>query len=84
VSSIEAQKILFLRRWADDSQIFCILNFNRQEVAFRAALPQGNGHKILDSADVKWMGSGSSLPEKINSEQELTVKPQSFALYELE
>jgi Alpha amylase, C-terminal all-beta domain. len=84
VSSIEAEKILFLRRWTDDSQIFCILNFNRQEVAFTAALPQGNGHKILDSADVKWMGSGSSLPEKINSEQELTVKPQSFALYKLE
>ncbi|MEG4336796.1 malto-oligosyltrehalose trehalohydrolase [Microcoleus sp. D3_18_C2] len=84
VSSIEAEKILFLRRWTDDSQIFCILNFNTQDVTFTATLPQGNGHKILDSADEKWMGSGSSLPEKITSEQKLTVKPQSFALYELE
>ncbi len=83
VSSIEAEKILFLRRWTDDSQIFCILNFNKQQVAFTVALPQGNWKKILDSADVKWMGAGSTLPEKITSQQELTVKPQSFALYEL-
>ncbi|WP_373535733.1 malto-oligosyltrehalose trehalohydrolase [Microcoleus sp.] len=83
VSSIEADKILFLRRWTDDSDIYCILNFNKQEVAFTAALPAGKGDKILDSTDVKWMGSGSSLPDKIESEQELIVKPQSFALYDL-
>lgn len=83
VSSIEPEKILFLRRWTDDSQIFCILNFNKQQVIFNPALPQGNWQKILDSADAKWMGAGSTLPEKIASEQELTIKPQSFALYEL-
>jgi maltooligosyltrehalose trehalohydrolase len=83
VSSIEAEKILFLRRWTDDNQIFCILNFNKQQVTFTAALPQGNWKKILDSADSKWIGAGSTLPDKITSEQQLTVKPQSFALYEL-
>ncbi len=83
VSSIETEKILFLRRWTDDSQIFCILNFNKKQVTVKAELPQGNWQKILDSTDPKWMGAGSILPEKITSEQELTVKPQSFALYEL-
>ena len=83
VSSIETEKILFLRRWTDKSQIFCILNFNKKQVTFKAALPQGNWQKILDSTDPKWMGGGSILPEKITSEQELTVKPQSFALYEV-
>ena len=83
VSSIEVEKILFLRRWTDESQIFCILNFSKQQVTFNPTLPQGNWQKILDSADAKWMGAGSSLPENITSEQELTVKPQSFALFEL-
>ncbi len=83
VSSIEAKKILFLRRWTDDSQIFCILNFNKKQVAFTAALPNGNWKKILDSADAKWMGAGSTLPDKITSEQQLTIKPQTFALYKL-
>jgi len=84
VSSIEAEKILFLRRWTDDSQIFCILNFNEQQVAFTPALPQGNWKKILDSAEAKWMGPGSTLPEKITSDPELIVTPHSFALYELD
>jgi maltooligosyltrehalose trehalohydrolase len=83
VSSIETEKILFLHRWTKESQIFCILNFNKQQVTFTATLPQGNWKRILDSADAKWMGAGSTLPENIASEQELTVKPQSFALYEL-
>lgn len=84
VSSIEAEKILFLRRWTDDSQIFCILNFNQQQVAFTPALPQGNWKKILDSAEATWMGPGSTLPEKITSDPELIVTPHSFALYELD
>ncbi|TAF34561.1 MAG: DUF3459 domain-containing protein, partial [Oscillatoriales cyanobacterium] len=84
VSSIEAEKILFLRRWTDDSQIFCILNFNQQQVAFTPELPQGNWKKILDSAEAKWMGPGSTLPEKITCDQELIVTPHNFALYELD
>jgi maltooligosyltrehalose trehalohydrolase len=84
VSSIEAEKILFLRRWTDDSQIFCILNFNQQQVAFTPALPQGNWKKILDSAEATWMGPGSTLPEKITCDQELIVTPHNFALYELD
>lgn len=84
VSSSEVDKILFLHRWHDDSQIFSIMNFNQKEVDFQANVPTGNWHKILDSADTKWMGSGSTLPEKLASGQELTIKPQSFALYEIE
>jgi maltooligosyltrehalose trehalohydrolase len=84
VSSSEVEKILFLRRWSDDSQIFCILNFNKQEVACSPAIPQGNWEKILDSIDTKWLGAGSTLPEKITSAQKLTVQPQSFALYQLQ
>ncbi|WP_449419771.1 malto-oligosyltrehalose trehalohydrolase [Phormidium nigroviride] len=83
VSSNEEEKILFLRRWSDDSQIFCILNFNAEDVTFTSVLPQGNWKKILDSSEEKWMGSGSQLPEKIALGQELTIKPHTFALYEL-
>lgn len=83
LASDEGQKILFLRRWSDDSQIFCILNFNGKDVTFQAELPKGNWEKILDSSEEKWMGSGSQLPARIVSRQELTIKPHTFALYEL-
>lgn len=83
VSSVESDKILFLRRWNDDNQIFCIMNFNDKDVAFTPPAPSGNWQKILDSADTKWMGSGSTLPDKLTLERELTIKPQSLALYEI-
>jgi maltooligosyltrehalose trehalohydrolase len=38
----------------------------------------------LDSSDEKWMGSGSTMPEKLIREEEVTIPPKSFALYELE
>ncbi|MBD2744432.1 malto-oligosyltrehalose trehalohydrolase [Coleofasciculus sp. FACHB-1120] len=82
-SSIEADKILFLRRWSETSQIYSIMNFNQKEVTFTANLPSGNWQKILDSSDAQWMGSGSTLPEKITPNQELTIKPQSIILYEI-
>ena len=47
-----------------------------------STFPVNDGRKILDSADEKWQGSGSLLPEKLNNAQELTLRSQSFALYE--
>ncbi|MGE5655462.1 MAG: malto-oligosyltrehalose trehalohydrolase [Actinomycetota bacterium] len=83
LASNEENKILFLRRWSDDNQIFAILNFNGKDVTFKAGLPEGNWKKILDSSEPKWMGSGSQLPEQIASRQEVTIQPHTFALYEL-
>jgi len=81
VSSVEADKVLFLRRWSDANQIFCIMNFNTKDVTFQANAPSYNWEKILDSSDPKWMGSGTTLPDKLTPEQELTIPPQSFALF---
>lgn len=78
----ESDKLLFLHRWHNESQIFCIMNFNVKDVTFKATPPSGNWQKILDSSEPKWMGSGSTLPDKLTSEQELTIKPQSFAVYQ--
>ena len=59
------------------------MNFNDQDVTFQAS-SGGIWQKILDSSDDKWMGSGSTMPEKLIPEQEVTIRPHSFALYELE
>lgn len=82
-SAIEENKLLFLQRGSVGNQIFCTMNFNDQDVTFKAPT-SGIWRKILDSADTKWMGSGSTMPEKLMDEQEVTIHPQSFALYELE
>lgn len=81
-SAIESDKLLFLHRWSKESQIFCIMNFSDKNVTSKAVPPSGDWQKTLDSSEPKWMGSGSTLPDKLMHEQELTIKPQSFVLYQ--
>lgn len=79
VSSIEMEKILIWRRGSTERQFACIMNFNDKEVKYTSYL---EGNKRLDSGDPEWLGDGSSLPESLTPPQELTLPPQSFALYE--
>ena len=81
-SFIEENKVIFLHRWIQNSQIFCIMNFNDKDVTFKATLPSSNWQKILDSSEPKWMGSGSTMPDELIPEQMLTIRPHSFALYQ--
>ncbi len=82
-TAVEDDKLLFLRRGSSGDQIFCMMNFNDKDITCQTS-PGGIWRKILDSSDDKWMGSGSTMPDKLIREQEVTIRPHSFALYELE
>lgn len=79
---VEEKKLLFLKRWQPESQIFCVMNFNSQAVTFKPPNLTGTWQKILDSAETKWSGSGTSMPDQLTTIDELTIQPQSFALYQ--
>ena len=84
VSVIEVDKLIFLHRWNQNSQIFCIMNFSDKDVTFKAIPPSGNWQKALDSSEPKWMGSGSTLPDQLIPKQELKIRSHSFVLYRQE
>lgn len=80
---LEAEKIVWWRRWSEDNEVLCLMNFNKSDITFSPGFIKKGGKKLLDSADEKWLGSGSVLPEKISSGQDLTLTGQSFVLYEV-
>ena len=82
VTARESDRFLTLHRWQDRDGAFILLNFNEREVNLNNVFPEGKWQKILDSTESKWMGSGSTLPETIDSTEQLTIKPRSFALYQ--
>jgi maltooligosyltrehalose trehalohydrolase len=84
VFGIEKEKLLLLQRKHRENQVYCMMNFNPLEIVYRANLPKAGWKKIIDSAEERWMGPGSSMPHRIDQEKELSIKPLSFALYELE
>jgi maltooligosyltrehalose trehalohydrolase len=82
-SVIEEDKLMFLQRWSQNSQIFCIMNFSEKDVSFKTTPPSGSWQKTLDSSELKWMGLGTTLPDKL-MQQDVTIRAHSFVLYQLE
>lgn len=81
VDGFEESKILCIKRWKDNSNIFCIFNFHELDMNFIFSLSENNWQKSIDSSDSAWNGPGSLLPEKIKGGEELTLRGRSFAMY---
>ncbi|HEX2867172.1 MAG TPA: malto-oligosyltrehalose trehalohydrolase [Ignavibacteriales bacterium] len=84
VREIEEEKVIFFHRWKQKNAAYMIMNFNDMEVAAYVPTPKGTWKKVLDSADEKWMGYGSQMPEVLDKMQDVTIKEFSLALYELQ
>jgi maltooligosyltrehalose trehalohydrolase len=82
VSGHEADKLIFIHRYCEANQVFCAMNFSERPVSFEAKPPAGTWQKILDSAELQWKGPGSSLPEKLQPLQAITLSATSFVLYQ--
>ena len=75
-------RILFVRRRAGSDEAFMIFCFSTPQMTVPLPLPSGRWKKILDSADQRWLGPGSLLPDEIesNGRIELPVTQQSVVV----
>jgi maltooligosyltrehalose trehalohydrolase len=83
VLGYEEDKLLFVRRWSDDSEVTLVFNFSDAQVSATLSIPAGRWRKRLDSADKQWLGKGSAAPEQLSSEGKatLTLAPNTFVLF---
>ncbi|MFO7811861.1 MAG: malto-oligosyltrehalose trehalohydrolase [Pelovirga sp.] len=81
VSLPVGDQLIVLRRWHQGSQVLILLNFSQQEFCFLFPDQSQVWDKLLDSAEPHWAGPGSSLPERVDRAQEVTMVPLSAALY---
>ena len=83
VAGFEAEKTLYVRRWNGSDQALAVYNFSDAPAELRLPLPSGEWRKHLDSADVRWGGGGSSIPNAINSPgtSSITISPKSLVLF---
>lgn len=83
VIGYEKEKVLFVRRWSGDNEVFTVFNFGNAPVSVALSVPQGRWHKRLDSADERWQGPGSPVPAVLTSDGEvsLTLPAQAFVLF---
>ena len=80
VSSDEKTSCLMLRRWEQDQQVLCLMNFSEKMQPVTIPDDKPYWKKILDSADPEWNGPGAS-PLSIDALQVLTLQPHSILIY---
>lgn len=79
-SGLEGKRLLFVRRWKDEKQVFMIFHFGDAPATVTLPVPEGSWRKQLDSAAERWHGSGTSLPEQLSSEGDVTLAVGAKAL----
>jgi maltooligosyltrehalose trehalohydrolase len=84
VKTFAAEKMLFVRRWQGCEEVFSLFNFSEDQHAVPLTLPEGIWEKMLDSSEIRWAGTGSSMEPSIDArgrEVVVRMKPHSFILY---
>jgi maltooligosyltrehalose trehalohydrolase len=86
VLSFEKDYVLAVRRWNETNEVLAIFNFNERPVQQFENVPRGAWTKRLDSSDSRWLGSGTTALETIQSpmQLDLTLQPYAVLLYEKE
>jgi len=79
----ENRDVLFVRRPHERSEAVIALHFGAELAQVSVPLPQGSWSKLIDSAEGRWSGPGSSAPAKIDSrgETSLVLPPKSLVVY---
>ncbi|MDR3553680.1 MAG: DUF3459 domain-containing protein, partial [Syntrophobacteraceae bacterium] len=86
VRGFEQRKLMLVGRKSGEYDLFGLYNFHTEDQAVDP-LEMGIAdacRKILDSADTKWSGPGSALPERIDGSQTLKIRASCVALYSKE
>jgi maltooligosyltrehalose trehalohydrolase len=84
VVGYEYPAVLFLRRWYGPSELAAVFHFGDNSTSVTVPLPPGRWRKLIDSAEERWEGLGSSIPSDLTSEGSATwsLSAQSFMLLE--
>jgi maltooligosyltrehalose trehalohydrolase len=82
VRGFEKSRVLFVRRWNEGSESITVCNFREVCSSVTLPIPLGRWQKRLDSAESRWLGKGSHIPEKLNSDGDfdLDLTAKSFVL----
>ena len=86
VKEIE-EKVLFVRRWYAEDDVFFICNFNGKRADIMVMLPNGTWEKVLDSSSRERGGPGEIADTLIRSSDSdilISLNPYNFAVYKMQ
>ena len=63
----EGSPVLTVRGWTDRVEVRCLFNFGKSDAEVPMPDRSVRWEKLIDSADSRWGGSGSSLPDRLRA-----------------
>jgi maltooligosyltrehalose trehalohydrolase len=85
VASYGQDRVLAVRRWAGDDEVWVLFNFADAPAREFQEIPCGRWRKRFDSGDTRWLGPGAATPDTIDSQPaRLSLQPYGVLLYEKE
>ncbi|NLV24198.1 MAG: malto-oligosyltrehalose trehalohydrolase [Deltaproteobacteria bacterium] len=85
VTGHEDQKLLIVQRTRKEERVLILLNFNSTSSSLRGVkIPDGCWCKVADSSERRWLGPGSSLPDRLAAGSSAHIGRLSMALYRRE
>jgi maltooligosyltrehalose trehalohydrolase len=80
---LEKEKVLWVRRWRGEEEVFMAFNFGQSRVSVGLPVPEGSWRKEIDSEDEEWKGRGSLNPGLIHFQGQvsLVLHPRAFVLF---
>ncbi len=83
VFASEREWFVFVRRWNDSDEVFMVFHFGDTPASVTVPVPQGCWQKTLDSAEERWRGKGTSVPNDLTSNGEVTLNlaPKALVLF---
>lgn len=87
VTGFERQRVIFMRRWYDDSDVCVLYNVGKTEATITAPIPLGEWLCVLNTADARWQPDAvpdtPATPTVLGDDATVTLPPLSFAVYVL-
>jgi len=81
VQCLAEKCVLTWHRKHPNGRVQGLMNFSSESSQFPLDGREGRWTRILDSADVRWDGPGSTLPESIEGRVDITMPPRSIAVF---
>jgi maltooligosyltrehalose trehalohydrolase len=83
VTAVEEEKLLIVQRQSGGDRALMMANLASIEACVELSIPAGRWHKVVDSAEPKWRGSGSALADEIigGAAQRFALPARSLALF---
>jgi len=83
VTCRDEQRLLAWHRWGADEEVLFVCNYGIYPSSMTVEVPAGDWIKTLDSAQPRWQGPGSPLPDVATSDGRLILRvpPQSAVVY---